>query len=84
MLIYTIPFSINLIMYYFMLTLKYHENLFESLFQFFRYWRKCTFSPYILVFFHFGPYIFISPLLVPKPINACYFSNFRQSTNGNN
>ena len=34
---------------------------------------KCTFSPYILTFFHLGPYILILPLLVPKPINVCYF-----------
>ena len=45
--------------------------------------HKCTFSSYILTFFHFGPYILILPLLVPKPINACYFRHFRQSTNGN-
>ena len=44
---------------------------------------KYTFSPYILTFFHFGPYILILPLLVPKPINACYFRHFRQSTDGN-
>ena len=31
---------------------------------------KCTFSPYIFHFFHFGPYILFLPLLVPKPINA--------------
>ena len=31
-------------------------------------WCKCTFSPYILAFFHFSSYIFILPLLVPKPI----------------
>ena len=36
--------------------------------------RKCTFSPYILAFFHFGLYIFISPLLVPKPINMWHLS----------
>ena len=35
--------------------------------------RKCTFSSYILTFFHFSPYILILPLLVSKPINACYF-----------
>ena len=35
--------------------------------------RKCTFNSYILNFFHFGPYILILPLLVSKPINACYF-----------
>ena len=46
--------------------------------------RKCTFSPYILTFFHFSPYILILPLLVPKPINACYFHPFRQSTDRNN
>ena len=44
---------------------------------------KCTFSPYILTFFHFRPYILILPLLVPKPINACYFRHFHQSTDGN-
>ena len=32
------------------------------------------------MFFHFSPYIFISPLLVPKPINACYFSPVCLST----
>ena len=32
--------------------------------------RKYTFSFYILTFFHFGPYILILPLLVPKPINT--------------
>ena len=31
-----------------------------------------TFWPY----FYFDPYIFISLLLVPKLINACYFSPF--------
>ena len=45
--------------------------------------HKCTFSPYILTFFHLSPYIFILPLLVPKPINACYFRPFRQSTDKN-
>ena len=45
--------------------------------------HKCTFSPYILTFFHFSPYIFILPLLVSKPINACYFRPFHQSTNRN-
>ena len=44
-------------------------------------WRKCTFSPYILTFFHFGPYIFILPLLVPKPINAWHLSPYRHPTN---
>ena len=33
-------------------------------------WRKCTFSTYILHFFHFGPYILFLLLLVSKPINA--------------
>ena len=46
-------------------------------------WHKCTFSPYILAFFHFSPYILILPLLVPEPINVCYFHHFRQSTDGN-
>ena len=45
--------------------------------------RKCNFSLYIFIFFHFDPYILILPLLVPKPINACYFRPFRQSTNEN-
>ena len=34
----------------------------------FIFWRKYTFSPYILTFFHFGPYILILPLLVLKSI----------------
>ena len=46
--------------------------------------HKCTFNPYISAFFHFDPYISISQLLVPNPINACYFSHFCQSVNGNN
>ena len=37
---------------------------------------KCTFSPYILVFFHFSPYILILPLLVPKSTNAFFFGPF--------
>ena len=44
---------------------------------------KCTFSPYILTFFHFSSHIFILPLLVLKLINACYFHPFRQSTDRN-
>ena len=39
--------------------------------------------PTFWLFFHFSPYILILPLLVPKPINACYFCPFRQSTDGN-
>ena len=42
---------------------------------------KYTFNPYILTFFHFGPYIFILPLLVPKPISACHISSSHQSIN---
>ena len=42
---------------------------------------KYTFSPYILAFFHFGPYIFILPLLVPKPINVWHLSPYRHPTN---
>ena len=38
-----------------------------------------TFWPY----FYFGPYIFISLLLDPKPIDACYFNHFCQLTDGN-
>ena len=45
--------------------------------------HNCTFNTYILTFFHFSPYILFLPLLVPKPINACYFRLFRQSTDGN-
>ena len=40
------------------------------------FWRKWTFSSYILAFFHFCSYILILPFLVPKPINACYFGPF--------
>ena len=35
--------------------------------------RKCSFRPYISIL----------PLLVPNPINACYFSPLRQPTDGN-
>ena len=41
---------------------------------------------FILTFrgrFYFGPYISNLPILVPNPINACYFSPFRQPTDGN-
>ena len=38
-----------------------------------------TFWPY----FYFGPHIFISLLLDPKPIDACYFNHFCQLTDGN-
>ena len=47
-------------------------------------WRKCTFSPYILTFFHFNLYILFLPLLVPKSINICYFRHFRELIDGNN
>ena len=36
--------------------------------------------PIFLACFHFCSYIFISLLLVPKLINACYFNHFCQST----
>ena len=45
------------------------------------YKRKCTFSPYILAFFHFSPYIFILLFLVPKPINALHLSPHHHPTN---
>ena len=45
-------------------------------FFFFLIRRKCTFSPYILIFFHFSLYILFFPLLVPKLINTCYFRPF--------
>ena len=32
---------------------------------------------------YLGSYIYISSLLVPKPINVCYFRPFCQSTDGN-
>ena len=37
--------------------------------------------PTFWTFFYFGPYIFISPLLVLKPINAWHLSPYRQPTN---
>ena len=52
-----------------------------TFFPYFNSRRKCIFSPYILTFFHFGPYIFISPLLVPKPINMWHLSPCRKLTN---
>ena len=36
--------------------------------------RKCTFSPYNLMFFYFSLYILFLLLLVPKLINAFYLS----------
>ena len=45
------------------------------------YKRKCTFSSYILTFFHFSHYIFILPLLVPKSINALHLSSYHHPTN---
>ena len=44
---------------------------------------KCTFSSYILLFFHFGLYILFLPLLVPKLINAWHLSPHCQPTNRN-
>ena len=40
----------------------------------FYFWPKCTFSPSILTFFHFSPYILFLSFLVPKPINAGHLS----------
>ena len=37
---------------------------------FFFFWHKCTFSPYLMHFFHFSPYILFLSLLVPKLINT--------------
>ena len=45
------------------------------------YKDKCTFSPYILAFFHFSPYIFILPFLVHKLINALHLSPYHHPTN---
>ena len=42
---------------------------------------NALFVPTFWGHFYFGPYIFILPLLVPNPINACYFSSFCHSTN---
>ena len=53
-----------------------HENGKKS-FSSFCFRRKCTFSPYILAFFHFSPYILILSLLVPKSINTFHFDHFR-------
>ena len=39
-------------------------------------WGNCTFSPYILTFFHFSPYILFFPLLVPKTNLRFPFSSF--------
>ena len=39
------------------------------------------FVPIFWGHFCFGLYISILPLLVPNPINACYFSPFHHSTN---
>ena len=39
------------------------------------------FVPIFWGHFCFGLYISILPLLVPHPINACYFSPFHHSTN---
>ena len=33
--------------------------------------------------FYFGPYISNLPILVPNPNKTCYFSPFRQPTDGN-
>ena len=44
---------------------------------------KYTFNPYILHLFHFGLYIFISLLLVPKSINVFHFGPYRYSLNRN-
>ena len=40
--------------------------------------------PIFLGHFYFGPYIFILPLLVLKPISACHISYCRQPTNRKN
>ena len=42
---------------------------------------NALFVPIFWSHFYFGPYISILPLLVPNPINTCYFSPFRHSTN---
>ena len=39
-------------------------------FFFFFFLCKCTFSSYILTFFHFNAYVLFLSFLVPKPINT--------------
>ena len=50
----------------------------------FIYGANALFVPIFRSNFYFGPYISILPLLVPNPINACYFSPFYHSTNRKN
>ena len=42
---------------------------------------NALFVPTFWSHFYFDPYISILPLLVPNPINACYFSPFSHLTN---
>ena len=42
---------------------------------------NALFIPIFWGHFYFGPYISVLLLLVPNPINACYFSLLRHSTN---
>ena len=44
---------------------------------------NALFVPTFWGHFYFDPYISILPLLVPNPINACYFNHFRQPTDEN-
>ena len=54
-----------------------------SLFSLFLLGVNALFIPTFWGHFYFGPYISILPLLVPNPINAYYFSPFRQPIDGN-
>ena len=53
-----------------------------------KFWNNigvnALFVPTFSGHFYFGPYISILLLLVLNPINACYFSTFRHSTNRKN
>ena len=44
---------------------------------------NALFVPTFRGHFYFGPYIYILPILIHNPINACYFSPFRQPTDEN-
>ena len=57
--------------------------LFRVIVGLFIYGVNALFVPTFWGCLYFGPYISILPILVPNPINICYFSPFRQLTDGN-
>ena len=65
-----LPMSIRLLSVLYIGVLFKGFLLCVVLFCFVLFWCKCTFSFYILYFFHFDSYILFLPLLIPKPINA--------------